>query len=96
MNKKTFITRQKFPHKFLCIKLIQNYVHITYILCIIAEYGVGYKVSTYCDVYSYGILLLEMFTRKRHIDNIFQDSLNLHEFVKAVMPERIIDIKGNK
>jgi serine/threonine protein kinase len=59
---------------------------------IIVEYGMGNEVSLYGDVYSYGILLLEMFTGKRPTDSIFQDSLNLHDIVKAVLPERIIDI----
>ena len=61
-------------------------------LCVIAEYGVGNEVSIYGDVYSYGILFLEMFTGKRPIDKIFQDSVNLHYFVKAALPGRIIDI----
>ena len=52
----------------------------------------GNKLSTFGDVYSYGILLLEMFTGKRPIDNIFQESLNLHNFVKATLPEQISDI----
>ena len=52
----------------------------------------GNNLSTYGDIYSYGILLLEMFTGKRPIDDIFQDNLNLHDFVKAVLPEQIIDI----
>ena len=58
----------------------------------ISEYGMGNEVSIYGDIYSYGILLLEMFTGKKPTDNIFQDSLNLHEFVKASLPERVIDI----
>uniref|UniRef100_A0A7N2LD90 non-specific serine/threonine protein kinase n=1 Tax=Quercus lobata TaxID=97700 RepID=A0A7N2LD90_QUELO len=56
------------------------------------EYGMGNELSIYGDIYSYGILLLEMFTGKRPTDNIFQDNLNLHDLVKATLPERIIDI----
>ncbi|KAM4072379.1 hypothetical protein ACB094_11G134400 [Castanea mollissima] len=56
------------------------------------EYGMGNEVSTYGDIYSYGILLLEMFTGKRPTDNMFKDSLNFHEFAKANLPERVIDI----
>ncbi|XP_030963589.1 probable LRR receptor-like serine/threonine-protein kinase At3g47570 [Quercus lobata] len=56
------------------------------------EYGMGNEVSTYSDVYSYGILLLEMFTGKRPTENTLQDNLNLHEFVKATLSEQIIHI----
>ena len=52
----------------------------------------GNEVSTYGDVYSYSILLLEMFTGKRLVANIFQDDLNLHDFVKAALPKQIIEI----
>ncbi|XP_042952039.1 probable LRR receptor-like serine/threonine-protein kinase At3g47570 [Carya illinoinensis] len=56
------------------------------------EYGMGNEVSTYGDVYSYGILLLEMFTGKRPTDDMFKDSFMLHEFVKAALPERLVDV----
>ena len=61
-------------------------------LCAIAEYGMGNEVSIYGDVYSYGILLLEMFTGKIPTDNMFHDSLSLRDFVKETLPEQIIDI----
>ena len=58
----------------------------------IVEYGMGNEVSTFGDVYSYGILLLEMFTGKKPTDNIFKDDLNLHDFVRGALPERVINI----
>ena len=54
---------------------------------LIAKYGMGNEVSTYGDVYSYDILLLEMFTGKKSTDNIFQDGFNLHDYVEATLPE---------
>ncbi|PON95224.1 Tyrosine-protein kinase, partial [Trema orientale] len=62
-------------------------------------YGMGSKVSTYGDVYSYGILLLEMFTTKRPTNNMFKDELNLHNFVKAALPtnaEQVLDLIFSK
>ncbi|CAL5406703.1 unnamed protein product [Camellia sinensis] len=56
------------------------------------EYGMGNEVTTSGDVYSYGILLLEMFTGKRPIDNMFNDSLSLHNFAKMALPEQVVSI----
>ncbi|XP_062000854.1 probable LRR receptor-like serine/threonine-protein kinase At3g47570 [Rosa rugosa] len=56
------------------------------------EYGMGSELSTYGDVYSFGILLLEMFAGKRPTDHMFVDGLNLHKFVKRAFPERVSEI----
>ncbi|KAH9656334.1 protein kinase domain-containing protein [Citrus sinensis] len=55
------------------------------------EYGMGF-VSSYGDVYSFGILLLEMFTGLRPNDDMFNDDLNLHNFVTSALPERAEEI----
>lgn len=52
----------------------------------------GSEVSTSGDVYSYGILLMEMFTGKKPTNAMFKESLNLHNFVCAALPERITEI----
>ena len=52
----------------------------------------GSKASMQGDVYSFGILLLEMFTGRRPTDSIFNDSLNLHQFSKMALPERVTEI----
>ncbi|KAL7215460.1 hypothetical protein ACSBR1_027596 [Camellia fascicularis] len=56
------------------------------------EYGMGCEVSTYGDVYSYGILLLEMFTRKKLTHEMFKDNLSLHKFAKMAMPKTVEEI----
>ncbi|XP_068316494.1 probable LRR receptor-like serine/threonine-protein kinase At3g47570 [Pyrus communis] len=56
------------------------------------EYGMGHEVWRQGDVYSYGILLLEMFTGKRPTGDMFQGSSNLHNYVKAALPEQVLDI----
>ncbi|KAL6627427.1 hypothetical protein ACP70R_031153 [Stipagrostis hirtigluma subsp. patula] len=56
------------------------------------EYGDGCAVSTLGDVYSLGILLLEMFTGRSPTDDMFNESLNLHKFAKAALPNRAVEI----
>ena len=52
----------------------------------------GNETSILGDVYSYGILLLEIFTGKWSTDDMFKDGLNLHDFVKTALPDQVIDI----
>ncbi|KAF2911737.1 hypothetical protein DAI22_11g203030 [Oryza sativa Japonica Group] len=56
------------------------------------EYGLGCKVSTEGDVYSYGIIVLEMITGKRPTDEMFQDGVDLRSFVESAFPDQISDI----
>nr|GME01677.1 probable LRR receptor-like serine/threonine-protein kinase At3g47570 [Ipomoea batatas]GME15692.1 probable LRR receptor-like serine/threonine-protein kinase At3g47570 [Ipomoea batatas] len=56
------------------------------------EYGMGNEFSTSGDMYSYGILLLEIFTGKSPMDDIFASGLNLHEYVKVALPHRVMEI----
>ncbi|CAD6246798.1 unnamed protein product [Miscanthus lutarioriparius] len=56
------------------------------------EYGEGSYVSALGDVYSLGILLLEMFTGKSPIDDMFRGSLDLHKFCKDALPKRIWEV----
>lgn len=61
-----------------------------------AEYATGNKFSTYGDVHSYGILLLETFTGRSPTDEILKDGLNLHDFVKRAIPEQVKDVSDPK
>lgn len=57
------------------------------------EYGLGGVASTDGDIYSYGILLLEMLTEVRPTDERLKDHLDLHQFAKSnAQPEQALKI----
>ncbi|TYH73467.1 hypothetical protein ES332_D05G331400v1 [Gossypium tomentosum] len=56
------------------------------------EYGMGGLTSREGDIYSYGILILEMITRKRPTDDLFGDGMSLHSYCKMVLPENLEEI----
>lgn len=51
----------------------------------------GSALSAMGDVYSYGILILEMMTGKRPTDVMFVEGLNLHNFAKMSLSDRLMD-----
>ncbi|CAI8588381.1 unnamed protein product [Vicia faba] len=56
------------------------------------DYGMGSKVSTCGDMYSFGILLLEILTGRRPTNEVFEDGQNLHNFVPNLFPNNIMNI----
>ncbi|XP_074279740.1 uncharacterized protein LOC141605010 [Silene latifolia] len=56
------------------------------------EYGLGSEPSTSGDVYSYGILLLELITGKSPTASMFNDGYNLHEHAEAALPDQVLQI----
>lgn len=56
------------------------------------EYGYGVGISTKGDVYSYGILLLEMLTGRSPTEEIFSGEINLQKWVQVGIPSMVVDI----
>ncbi|KAL4348649.1 hypothetical protein GQ457_17G007440 [Hibiscus cannabinus] len=56
------------------------------------EYGMGAGVSTRGDVYSFGIVILEMFTGKRPVDNMFSGDMDLQRWVSTHLAGNSRDI----
>ncbi|KAH6819707.1 hypothetical protein C2S51_003310 [Perilla frutescens var. frutescens] len=53
------------------------------------EFGIKGLVSSACDVYSFGILLMETFTRKRPCDDMFAGELSLRSWINAMLPNSV-------
>ncbi|MFS7939702.1 putative receptor protein-tyrosine kinase [Helianthus anomalus] len=44
------------------------------------------------DVYSFGILLLEVMTRKKPTSDIFNEGLSLHKLASMALPDHVTDV----
>uniref|UniRef100_A0A7N0T6U4 non-specific serine/threonine protein kinase n=1 Tax=Kalanchoe fedtschenkoi TaxID=63787 RepID=A0A7N0T6U4_KALFE len=56
------------------------------------EYGMGAAVSPQGDIYSYGILLLELITGRRPTDDIFNDEMSLQSVCERGVPDHVEEI----
>jgi len=57
-----------------------------------AKYGMGRQVTTKGVVYSYGILLLEMLTRKKPTHDMFVEGMNMQKWVGSHFPNRVREV----
>ncbi|XP_039144050.1 receptor kinase-like protein Xa21 [Dioscorea cayenensis subsp. rotundata] len=56
------------------------------------EYGMGSQVSMQGDVYSFGILLLEMLTGRRPTDEMFGAELNIHKYAEKALSGNVMEL----
>ncbi|KAI4305259.1 hypothetical protein L6164_028633 [Bauhinia variegata] len=61
------------------------------LLMVSYEYGMCGGISAEGDIYSYGILLLEMIVGRKPTDSIFSENLSLKMMCKMALPEGLIE-----
>ena len=57
-----------------------------------AEYGISGQISTKGDVYSFGVLLLQLITGCSPTDDKFSDGISLHDFVGRAFTKNIHEV----
>lgn len=58
------------------------------------EYAYGGRLTDKADVYSYGIVVLEMLTERRPTANVFVDGKSLVAWVRSSVPGNFMDVVG--
>jgi serine/threonine protein kinase len=67
-------------------------LQITIICLCIVEYGEGGQVSQCGDVYSFGIIILELFTGMEPTHDMFGNGLTLQKHAEKSFPEMLLKI----
>ncbi|GJX54915.1 leucine-rich repeat protein [Tanacetum coccineum] len=57
-----------------------------------APSGIGSEMTCSGDVYSFGILLLELMTEKKPTDDMFIEGLCIHKFASVALPDHVLDV----
>ncbi|CAM8999852.1 unnamed protein product [Rhodiola kirilowii] len=57
------------------------------------EYGMGATISAQGGIYSYGIVLLELITRKRPTDAMFNNGMSLRSFCERAISSDQVDVE---
>ncbi|KAH6775738.1 hypothetical protein C2S52_013299 [Perilla frutescens var. hirtella] len=60
------------------------------------EYGMEGLVSTMADVYSYGILLMEICSRKKPVDKMFCGELSMRKWMQESLPNCVVEVVDNE
>ncbi|XP_057803770.1 receptor kinase-like protein Xa21 [Salvia miltiorrhiza] len=76
---------------FQSINCVFLTTYIMFFFFFVPEYGLEGLVSTRCDVYSYGVMLIETFTRKRPSDDMFCGDMSLKTWVELSLLDEVID-----
>ncbi|XP_076895984.1 putative receptor-like protein kinase At3g47110 [Bidens hawaiensis] len=56
------------------------------------EYGLGSEMTCTGDIYSFGILVLEVMTGKKPTNDIFNEGLNIHKFASMALQDRVTNV----
>ncbi|CAN6464230.1 unnamed protein product [Victoria cruziana] len=56
------------------------------------EFGLSGRVTTKVDVYSFGVLVLETFARRKPTDALFTECHSLRQWVAEALPHAILDV----
>ncbi|XP_019176910.1 PREDICTED: receptor kinase-like protein Xa21 [Ipomoea nil] len=56
------------------------------------EYGSTGMISTQCDTYNFGVVLMETFSKRRPTDEYFSEDLSLKSWMRNSIPHHILEV----
>ncbi|KAG6388154.1 hypothetical protein SASPL_153353 [Salvia splendens] len=73
------------------ISQLENLVRLS-----LSKYGSQGLITTTVDIYSYGVLLMEMLSRRKPTDEMFSGELSLRRWISEAFPNSVLQILDNE